>query len=131
MCRYLTIQMHIDKTTRSYVAWPAQLSGRTGTIERFIREWLANPAARGYITYDHNTGKYALPPKQALALADGNSPFFVPGGFQATTAFFKTSQRLLKPFVQVKMLIRVSITLVCTKGIERFFKLFLHNNNNN
>lgn len=77
---------------------PAQLSGRTGTIERFIREWLANQAARGYITYDHNTGKYALPPKQALALADGNSPFFVPGGFQATTAFFEDEPKITEAF---------------------------------
>jgi len=31
---------------------PAQLAKATGTSERYIREWLSEQAAGGYITYD-------------------------------------------------------------------------------
>ena len=42
-----------------------ELANRTGTTERYVREWLANQAAGGYISYDPNTAKYTLPPEQA------------------------------------------------------------------
>src|SRR3954466_3042415 len=44
---------------------PAELASRTGTTERYIREWLSNQAAGGYISYDPNTAKYTLLPEQA------------------------------------------------------------------
>jgi hypothetical protein len=37
-------------------------------VERYIREWLANQAAEGYITYDASAGRYTLPAEQAMAL---------------------------------------------------------------
>lgn len=60
---------------------PAALAERTGTDERYVREWLDNQAAGGYVTYDPATRSYELPPEQALALADEDSPAFLPGGF--------------------------------------------------
>jgi hypothetical protein len=42
---------------------PAELASRTGTTERYIREWLSNQAAGGYIGYNPNTAKYTLPPR--------------------------------------------------------------------
>ena len=63
---------------------PAELEpSRTGTTERYVREWLANQVAGGYIRYDPNTTKYTLPPEQAMALANENSPVFALGGFQS------------------------------------------------
>src|SRR3954470_21677758 len=44
---------------------PAQLAKLTGTAERYIREWLANQAAGGYVTYAPESGEYTLPPEQA------------------------------------------------------------------
>lgn len=67
----------------------AELASRTRTTERYTKEWLANQAASGYIIYDSNTGKYTLPPEQAMALANENSPVFSLGGFQAAMAFFR------------------------------------------
>ena len=32
-----------------------ELARRTGTTERYIREWLANQSASGYINYDPNS----------------------------------------------------------------------------
>ena len=39
-----------------------ELADKTGTIERFVREWLANQVASGYIEYDPRSRKYRLPP---------------------------------------------------------------------
>ena len=39
---------------------PAELAARTGTAERYIREWLSAQAARGYVTYD-GEGRFSLP----------------------------------------------------------------------
>ena len=45
---------------------PAQLAERTGTHERYAREWLGNQAAGGYVTYLHDSGEYYLTEEQAL-----------------------------------------------------------------
>ena len=61
---------------------PTELAERTGTAERYVREWLNAQAAGGYVEYDPESGRYTLPPEQALALADEDSPAYLPGGFQ-------------------------------------------------
>lgn len=43
----------------------ADLATRTGTAERFLREWLAAQAAAGYVVYDPVTDTYAMSPEQA------------------------------------------------------------------
>ena len=45
-----------------------ELAAHTGTHERYVREWLVNQAAGGYIQYDPASGKYSLPPEHAVAL---------------------------------------------------------------
>jgi hypothetical protein len=37
---------------------PAELAERTGTAERYIREWLNAQAAGGYVEYDPDSGRY-------------------------------------------------------------------------
>ena len=61
---------------------PAELAERTQTAERYTREWLNAQAAGGYVSYDSESGRYTLPPEQALALTDPDSPAFLPGFFQ-------------------------------------------------
>src|SRR5262245_8718172 len=77
---------------------PAELAGRTGTAERYVREWLLNQAAGGYVTYDPAAGTYALPAEQALALADEDSEAFLPGNFQVMAAAFAALPRLEECF---------------------------------
>jgi DNA-binding IscR family transcriptional regulator len=36
-----------------------ELAGRTGSSERYIRKWLANQAAGGYLVYDSNSQKFS------------------------------------------------------------------------
>jgi len=61
---------------------PAELAGRTGTAERYVHEWLNAQAAGGYVDYDPDTVRYALPAEHAVALTDESSPAYLPGFFQ-------------------------------------------------
>ena len=39
---------------------PAELASRTGTAERYVREWSCAQAARGYLLYD-GAGRFPAP----------------------------------------------------------------------
>ena len=66
-----------------------RLAQRTQTDPRYVREWLANQAAGGYVSYDDELDAFYLTPEQAAALAQDDSPAFIPGAFQAATAMTK------------------------------------------
>ena len=61
---------------------PAELAQRTGTAERYVREWLNAQAAGSFVRYDSDSGRYSLPPEQTVALTDTESPAYLPGLFQ-------------------------------------------------
>src|SRR5437899_11198665 len=73
---------------------PAELAERTGTAERYVREWLNAQAAGGYVEYDPESGRYTLPPEQALALTDSDSPAYLPGFFQIALGSVIDSPRI-------------------------------------
>lgn len=77
---------------------PDALAGRTGTDPRYVREWLDNQAAGGYVTYDASSGTYSLPPEQALALADDESPVFMPGGFYGIASMWADVETFVDAF---------------------------------
>src|SRR3954449_1928432 len=73
---------------------PAELAERTGTAERYVREWLNAQAAGGYVSYDADSGRYALAPEQAVALTDSDSPAYLPGFFQLAVGSVLDSPRI-------------------------------------
>jgi SAM-dependent methyltransferase len=75
---------------------PGELAERTGVAERYVREWLNAQAAGGYVEYDPPTGRYTLPPEQALALTDEDSPAFLPGFFQIALGTVSDSPRIVE-----------------------------------
>jgi SAM-dependent methyltransferase len=77
---------------------PAALAAKTGTSERYVREWLNANAASGYVTYDPATATYTLPPEQALALSVDNSPAFLPGAFQIISSCFHDAGKIEDAF---------------------------------
>lgn len=77
---------------------PGELSQRTGTAERYVREWLINQAASGYVDYDPAEQKYRLLPEQAMALTDEESPAFVGGGFYVIKAMMQAPARIAEAF---------------------------------
>jgi SAM-dependent methyltransferase len=72
----------------------AELAERTGTAERYVREWLGAQAAGGYVAYDPATERYTLPPEQAVALTDESSPAYLPGFFQLALGSVLDSPRI-------------------------------------
>ena len=60
---------------------PAELASRTGTAERYVREWSCAQAARGYLLYD-GAGRFLLPDEHAIPLTDETSPACVIGAFE-------------------------------------------------
>ncbi len=76
-----------------------QLAERTGTDPRYVREWLSNQAAGGYVSYDPAAEAFFLTPEQSLALAQEGSPAFVPGAFQVATALTKDEEKIARAFV--------------------------------
>lgn len=77
---------------------PAELARNTDTVERYVREWLINQAAGGYVAYDPATGKYILPPEQAVALTDETNPCYVGGGFYVIKAMTRAGGRIAEAF---------------------------------
>src|SRR5437899_2971325 len=59
----------------------AELAERTGTAERYVREWLSAQAARGYLSYEGD-GRFSLPDEHAIPLTDETSPACVIGAFE-------------------------------------------------
>jgi 2-polyprenyl-3-methyl-5-hydroxy-6-metoxy-1,4-benzoquinol methylase len=58
-----------------------ELAARTGTAAAYVRPWLANQAAGGYVQYDAATGTWSMTPEQAFALAAADGPA-LPGSMQ-------------------------------------------------
>jgi SAM-dependent methyltransferase len=59
-----------------------ELAARTGTVERYVREWCAAMASAAYITYDPASERFELPLEHALVLADDASPAYLGGTVQ-------------------------------------------------
>jgi SAM-dependent methyltransferase len=76
----------------------AELAAKTGTTERYVREWLSAQAAGGFISYEAAGDRYTLAPEQAFALADESSPVFLPGFFQVMEATIKSIPKITEAF---------------------------------
>ena len=58
----VSIPSNIDRSLAAGDALtPAELARKTGTHERYIREWLASQAASGFVTYDAELGDTLVP----------------------------------------------------------------------
>jgi len=76
----------------------AELAERTGTDERYVREWLNSQAAGEYIQYDPSTGRYSLSEEQAFALTDENSPAYLPGAFLLAVSALRAVPQIAERF---------------------------------
>lgn len=76
----------------------AELATRTQTDERYVREWLASQAAGGYVTYDEKTNEFSLSEEQAFALANEDSPAYLPGAFELALGALAAVPRIADSF---------------------------------
>jgi SAM-dependent methyltransferase len=76
----------------------AEVAERAGVAERSVREWLRNQAAGGYVAYDAETDTYELPPEQAMALADEESPFYLLGVYDLIASLYADEDKIADAF---------------------------------
>jgi SAM-dependent methyltransferase len=103
-------------------ATPAELARRSGTAERYVREWLAAQAAAGYAGYDPATGRYALSPEQAMVFADEGGPAFMAGAFEIVASMFRDEPKLSEAFRSGKGVGWHEHDACLFRGTERFFR---------
>jgi SAM-dependent methyltransferase len=100
----------------------AELAAKTGTHERYVREWLGNQAAGGYVEYDAAGDKYSLTAEQALCLADPNGPVDVPGAYSIIQDLFHVRERAVENFRTGKGMEWGEHHPCLFHGTERFFR---------
>src|SRR5215470_14175971 len=75
-----------------------QLAQATGVRERYVREWLNNQAAGGYVRYEPDGHRYTLPAAEAMVLAVEDSPVYMAPAFEVAAAFWLDEERILETF---------------------------------
>ncbi len=76
----------------------AELAERTGLAERYVREWLHNQAAAGWVAYDPETRAFTLPAEHALLVADETAPTFLLGGFDFVASTWADEDTVMDAF---------------------------------
>ena len=106
----------------------SELASRTGTHERYVREWLSNQAAGGYVEYDPMTQQFSLSPEQALCLADPNGPADVSGAYSIVRDLFHVRDRALENFRTGQGMEWGDHHPCLFQGTERFFRATYNTN---
>jgi len=75
-----------------------ELAERTGTSERYAREWLAAQAAADNLQYDPAQKKFTLSPEAAIVFTEEDSPAYLAGGFYGMSAAFAAVPKVLEAF---------------------------------
>ena len=70
-----------------------ELAAATGCNARLVREWLNAQAASGYVEYKE--GLFRLPPEQAMALANEDSPVYVAGGASVIASLYLDKDKVV------------------------------------
>lgn len=116
------------KTLAAGALTASELAKKTGTNERYVREWLANQAAGGYVEYDAATQTFFLSPEQASCLADPNGPADVPGAFQIVRDVFHVRDRAVENFRNGSGMEWGEHHPCLFQGTERFFRATYNSN---
>ncbi|MBY0290352.1 MAG: class I SAM-dependent methyltransferase [Mycobacteriaceae bacterium] len=106
----------------------SQLAQRTGTDERYIREWLGNQGAGGYVEYDPASEEWSLSPEQALCLTDPNGPVDMPGAYNIVEATFHALEHTLENFTSGSGMEWGDHHPCLFEGTERFFRAGYNSN---
>jgi len=101
---------------------PDELAGRTGTHERYVREWLSAQAAAGYVDYDDAAGTFCLNPEQAAVFADDDSPASMAGAFEVLSSLWLDEPKVAEAFRHGRGLGWHEHSQCLFRGTERFFR---------
>ena len=107
---------------------PAELATKTNVAERYAREWLSHQAASGYLEYEPATGKFTLPPEQAMVFAEPDSPVYLQAAFDMQAVMLENQPKVEAAFRSGNGVGwgDQAPCLFCTTG--RFFRTGYHTN---
>lgn len=100
----------------------AELARRTGTNERYVREWLNANAAGKYIEYDSASDTYSMTPEQSFALAQDDTAVHLPGFYHMLASCMKDEEKLTDIFRTGKGFGWHEHEKGLFEGCERFFR---------
>lgn len=101
---------------------PSQLAEKTGTHERYVREWLSAQAASGFVSYCKEKHLFSMTPEQAAVFAVEDSPVFMTGGFYLLSSVYHSEPKLAEAFKSGKGLHWGEHCNCLFCGVERFFR---------
>ncbi len=100
----------------------AKLAERTALDERYVREWLANQAASGYVNYEPKSGSFSMSPEQKAVFADPDSPVAMTGGFYAASSVYHDEPKVAEAFRTGTGLAWQDHHNCLFCGVEKFFR---------
>lgn len=115
-------QLGLYKALASQPLTAADLASRTRTNERYVREWLGNQTAGGYVEYDPDSETYSLSEEQAACLADPGGPVDLPGAYEIVEAAFHALDRTKENFRTGQGMEWGEHHACLFHGTERFFR---------
>jgi SAM-dependent methyltransferase len=101
---------------------PAELAKKTGTAERYVREWLNANAAGKLVEYDAKESRYFMTPEQALVLALDDTPVHLPGFYHLLASLMKDEEKLTEIYRTGKGMGWHEHEKGLFEGTERFFR---------
>jgi SAM-dependent methyltransferase len=101
---------------------PAELAAKTGTHERYVREWLCSQAASGFVRYDASTERFCMTEEQAAALGNEGGPFYFLGAIDCAIAIMKDEAKILEAFRTGAGVGWHEHDACLFRGTERFFR---------
>ncbi|HEY7210518.1 MAG TPA: class I SAM-dependent methyltransferase [Bryobacteraceae bacterium] len=99
-----------------------ELAERTGTAERYVREWLNANAASKYLEYHPESNTYSMTPEQAFILALDDTAVHLPGAFHMVASCMKDEEKLTEVFRTGKGFGWHEHEKGLFEGCERFFR---------
>ena len=96
------------------------LAQKTGCNARLVHEWLSAQAASGYVEYAGS--HFRLPPEQAMALANEDSPVYVAGGASVLSSMYLDKDKVVAAFRGDGKLSWGDHHPCMFSGTERFFR---------
>ena len=76
----------------------SELADKTGNDERYIREWLNNQVAGGYVLYHKDSEAYQLPDHHVPVLANDDSPVFLVPALEVAASLWMDEDKIIDVF---------------------------------
>jgi 2-polyprenyl-3-methyl-5-hydroxy-6-metoxy-1,4-benzoquinol methylase len=98
-----------------------ELAERSGTHERYVREWLNNRAAGGIVEYHPADGTYELSDEAAQLWAEETSPAFLAGWIDLIASVWADADRVAGAFRSGEGILWGDHDPRLYRGVQRFF----------